>query len=417
MTHMETLIEQVKSLRLLSDQELRKLRRVDPMVDKFLSELYKLIDLDKVRDKAVRKTSRSKRPKIRPHRIGKKCYVCHVRKPITKEDICDECKDITAQYLLSDLSLHGKLCIVTGGRIKIGYHIALWLLRRGGTVIVTTRFPLDSASRYEREEDYTEWSHRLYIREVDFRSSLMIEEFCNWVQSKWNTLYLLVNNAAQTIKRPEYYYRDLVDRTGRLEASKSIALASNQSLSMLAQRYDIDANPADFPDNIVDIDGQQLDLRTTNSWTQSLPDINILECVETQLINSIAPFYIIQKLTGMLKASMPSTKLFASHIINITSQEGRFQKDKGSTHPHNNMSKAALNMLTKTIAKEYKSFRCQVVSVDTGWANSMIGPTVMGILSSYEDCVARVIQPLVDEKDYSGTQLRHFKDVGFNEPT
>lgn len=355
----------------------------------------------------------------------------------TTDITCDRCKDITSYYFNYDVDLKDKLCVVTGGRVKVGYHIALWLLRHGATVVITTRFPIDAQERYQKEKDYDTWSMNLYVFEVDFRSSHVISEFCDKIKQRWSALYLIVNNAAQTVKRPEYYYRHLTDcKLKALGSSPASDLKgsepsvsgnlviSNTSITNIHQAYDIDYLERDFPDGKVDIDGQQLDLRRENTWTKTLVGTDIRECVESHLINSIAPFYIIQQLTPLLHACSeakpepePKSEFIPnSHIINITSQEGRFQNNKGSTHPHNNMTKAALNMLTKTIALEYKNvYKCQVVSVDTGWANSMVGPTVMGKLT-YNDSVARVIQPLVDTKNYSGTQLRHFVDVGFNAP-
>jgi NAD(P)-dependent dehydrogenase (short-subunit alcohol dehydrogenase family) len=204
--------------------------------------------------------------------------------------------------------------------------------------------------------------------------------------------------------------------TLEIEAAAINGALIEYPLTSIQRRFDIDHNTVDYPDHKQDIDGQQLDLRCDNTWTRTLEDTDIRECVESHLVNSIAPFYIIQLLTPILNTNTNSNQRFMSHIINITSQEGRFQKQKGSTHPHNNMTKAALNMLTKTLSMDYKrKYKSQVVTVDTGWANSMVGPTVMGKLS-YFDSVARVVQPLVDNKDYSGTQLRHFENVGFNEP-
>lgn len=45
--------------------------------------------------------------------------------------------------------LTGKIAIVTGGRIKIGYLTTLLLLRSGCEVHVTSRFPKDALQRYK----------------------------------------------------------------------------------------------------------------------------------------------------------------------------------------------------------------------------------------------------------------------------
>ncbi len=45
------------------------------------------------------------------------------------------------------MDLTGRVAIVTGARVKIGYQAAILLLRAGARVIVTTRFPHDAAAR------------------------------------------------------------------------------------------------------------------------------------------------------------------------------------------------------------------------------------------------------------------------------
>jgi 3-oxoacyl-ACP reductase-like protein len=229
---MDELADKIIELQHLSDNELRKLRKIDHAVDKFMTEVYKLVDLDKVRKKAIKtylkdpvRKKKTKKNALSQHmpRDGTNCYVCHTfvkeseRKPMHESSkfqgmICTDCKTLTQYYLDIDLDLKGKVCIVTGARVKIGYHIVLWLLRHGATVVGTTRFPMDAQERYARESDYDTWSENLQLIEVDFRSSWMIANFCNIVKEKCQSLYLLVNNAAQTIKRPEYFYRDLTDR-------------------------------------------------------------------------------------------------------------------------------------------------------------------------------------------------------------
>ena len=44
--------------------------------------------------------------------------------------------------------IKGYICLVTGGRVRIGYQICLKLLRAGATVITTTRWPTDAVLRY-----------------------------------------------------------------------------------------------------------------------------------------------------------------------------------------------------------------------------------------------------------------------------
>jgi NAD(P)-dependent dehydrogenase (short-subunit alcohol dehydrogenase family) len=56
------------------------------------------------------------------------------------------------------------------------------------------------------------------------------------------------------------------------------------------------------------------------------------------------------------------------HIVNVSAVEGQFyRKFKTTRHPHTNMAKAALNMMTRTAAADYWNDGIHMNSVDTGW--------------------------------------------------
>lgn len=47
------------------------------------------------------------------------------------------------------------------------------------------------------------------------------------------------------------------------------------------------------------------------------------------------------------------------YIVNVSAMEGQFyRKNKSSKHPHTNMAKAALNMMTRTCANEFAKVLC-----------------------------------------------------------
>ena len=97
--------------------------------------------------------------------------------------------------------------------------------------------------------------------------------------------------------------------------------------------------------------GQPVDLRDKNSWNATLEEVSMYELVEVNLINQISPYFLIKELTPLMKASTFKEKF----IVNVTSSEGQFSyQNKTMYHPHTNMTKAALNMLTRTSAKEYE---------------------------------------------------------------
>ncbi len=154
-------------------------------------------------------------------------------------------------------------------------------------------------------------------------------------------------------------------------------------------------DPTLFPKGMTDVHGQQLDLRTSNSWLLSLPDVSSPELAEVMAVNAMAPFILNGRLKPMLLRAVqkqqqqtppPSppppphssdddtttrttTKGGAAYVINVSAMEGKFYRHKSPHHPHTNMAKAALNMLTRTSAEEYAQHGIYMNSVDTGWIN------------------------------------------------
>lgn len=347
-----------------------------------------------------------------------KCYMCRMPHIIfqTKKDIkiCPICVELNNKMRKLPSNFTDKFVVVTGGRIKVGYHTALHLLRTGATVLITTRFPMDALKRYKEEKDHIEWITRLHIVGADFTLHRDLDKVIETVYSLTKRVDVLINNAAQTIRRPKQFYRSLIDQEQLLltDGKTTSGTLVKRDAKYVGYHLALDEKHEDdvetFPTGEIDIDGQQIDMRDSNSWTQNIEEVDIMECLETQLINSVAPFYLIQKLLPLMKGGDDH-----SWVLNITSAEGRFNKDDGKgLHPQNNMSKAALNMITKTIGKPYLKKGVLVTSIDIGWVNNM-GPGAqlkdgMAILS-YEDAVARIVHPINEHLvESAGRLIRHY---------
>ncbi len=122
--------------------------------------------------------------------------------------------------------------------------------------------------------------------------------------------------------------------------------------------------PGLFPAGLLDQDLQQVDLRGRNSWRLNLAEVSTVELLEVQLVNAVAPFV----LNGRLKPLMLRTPERDKHIVNVSAVEGQFYRHlKTTRHPHTNMAKAALNMMTRTSAADYHHDGIHMNSVDTGW--------------------------------------------------
>lgn len=347
------------------------------------------------------------------------CYIC--RKPYLKlhffyHQLCPECAEFNYYKRNEVTDMTGKVCLVTGGRTKIGYQTVLKLLRCKACVIVTTRFPSDATERYRGEVDWNQWSSKLHIYGLDFRDLGNLETFCSFISETYERLDAIVNNAAQTVRRPAAYYAHLVEKERmqqgqkheesqdnssdhdqksyllwlereralnssqkRLESGEGedndVSYSSGVSSSRPMPSYDMTqlallpedrtSTSTSFPEGITDVNGQQVDLRRHNSWTMRLHEVSTPELAEVFAINSIAPTIINARLKNLMQKDMTALKF----IVNVSAMEGKFYRFKSDAHPHTNMAKAALNMMTRTSAQDYVKSKIYMTAVDTGWIN------------------------------------------------
>lgn len=335
------------------------------------------------------------------------CYVC--KKEFVDlhhfyDTMCLECAEFNYQKRFQLASLEGQVAIITGARLKIGYHCALMMLRAGARVIVTTRFPVDAATRFAKESDFETWGHRLEIHGLDLRHTPSVEIFARYMEQTLPRLDILINNAAQTVRRPPGFYAHLMEgeqkQFSELSANvqkilnshevckqqlnslsgpsqdsnlpvswhnrgPGIGLRASAKLSQIPYSYDNSLKAEEvFPEGKLDADLQQVDLRTTNSWRLKLADVPTPEMLEVQLVNAVAPFVLCSRLAPLMRRDYTGCK----HIVNVTAMEGKFYRfKKEDRHPHTNMAKAALNMLTHTSASDLAKDGIYMNAVDTGW--------------------------------------------------
>ena len=321
------------------------------------------------------------------------CYVCKQKFQIIHhfyDQMCPECAGFNFSKRTELANLTGRVALLTGGRVKIGYQAGLKLLRAGARLIVTTRFPRDSAQRYAEEADVGEWGHRLEIFGLDMRHTPSVEAFCRQLIATLPRLDFIINNACQTVRRPPDFYThmmegeraalehmpnevqkllcsyeaprgDVLQRTG-LQAHSQARAAELSQVPLIAE--DLLGGNHLFPEGRLDQDLQQVDLRGRNSWRLLMDEVSSVELLEVQLINAVAPFII----NARLKPLMMRTPERDKHIVNVSAVEGQFYRNcKTTRHPHTNMAKAALNMMTRTAATDYQGDGIHMNSVDTGW--------------------------------------------------
>jgi len=307
------------------------------------------------------------------------CYICKQKYNdihFFYHNLCPSCAEYNYAKRQQRTNLNGRVAFITGGRIKIGYETVLKLLRDGARVIMTTRFPHDAAHRYAQEADFETWQHRLKIHGLDLRNIPQVEEFIHHLLNSEPYLDIIINNAAQTVKKPDDFYVHLMAmetvpiaalpaKIQALLETYNHYLPSQPELTLdkAVLQLTLPTTPA-FPAGKYDIHGQQVDLRSDNSWLATLDNVDTVELLEVHLVNALSPFLFNSRLKPLLLSS-PHPKRF---IVNVSAMEGIFNyRNKTPRHPHTNMAKAALNMMTRTSAQDYVKDGIFMNSVDTGW--------------------------------------------------
>ncbi|WP_078891719.1 SDR family NAD(P)-dependent oxidoreductase [Streptomyces sp. NRRL S-350] len=299
-------------------------------------------------------------------RMPRKCYVCKAYRQVDGfyHMLCPGCSaDNTARRALGT-DLRGRRALLTGGRVKIGFQLALMMLRDGAELIVTSRFPQDTVRRFRAAEGSEHWRDRLTVVGIDLRDPRQVLGLADRLRADGRPLDILVNNAAQTLRRPPESY-------ALLAAGEQDALpAGDRRAISHAPGFRPSSGPPQLASglgtllDLTDEAGLLPDLAPANSWSATLGSLDPVEVLETQLVNALAPALLCDRLLPLLLASPHP----ARYIVNVTAVEGRFAvRNKAARHPHTNMAKAALNMLTRTGAAELAGQGVHMCAVDTGW--------------------------------------------------
>ncbi len=372
------------------------------------------------------------------------CYIC--KQPYTRVDafyhqLCPDCAAFNHARRNATTDLDGKRALLTGGRAKIGMYIALRLLRDGADTTITTRFPNDAVRRFKAMPDSGDWIDRLGIVGIDLRDPGQVIDLADHVASR-GSLDILINNACQTVRRSPEAYGPLVAAEkhtlpeGKLPAIETFTRPDKEGHHHLTSgaadhwaptphaltAMSLTAGSANFDligeGKAIDAGGLVPDQVDTNSWVQPVNEVDPVELLEVQLCNMTAPFILISR----LRASMAGSSARRTYVVNVSAMEGQFSRGyKGPGHPHTNMAKAALNMLTRTSAQEMlETDGILMTAVDTGWITDERPHTMKKRLAEdgfhapldLVDGAARVYDPIVRGEageDIHGVFLKDYK--------
>jgi NAD(P)-dependent dehydrogenase (short-subunit alcohol dehydrogenase family) len=346
--------------------------------------------------------------------VFRNCYICKEKLGLENihafyGNLCKKCGEYNYSFRTMKLDFSGRIAIVTGGRVKIGYYIATKLLSYGAKVLITSRFPKDTLFKYQQDPEYEKWKNNLIIYPIDFRIFESTIKFVKFINKNFPHVDILVNNAAQTIRRTASYYKYLLPtetkelnpddekkvikndyinlqkqltegdknkNTKKQIETSLISLVNNKNpeykeilpLSVIASQIRIMEEKEQPHVTVMGGDGQPYDFsQGKNSWNFEFDEIPFQEFTEVQVINTWTPYYLCVKLKPLMIQSPYQDK----YIVNVTSVEGIFNHFKRSSHVHTNMAKAALNMFTRTCGTYLKDMGIYMTCVDTGWVSPM----------------------------------------------
>jgi len=389
--------------------------------DDILVEDTKEVEMKKYLQKKRKKLNeKNKNNNEKQKVVFKNCYICKEKFGLDNihsfyGNLCKKCGEYNYSFRTMKLDFTGRIAIVTGGRVKIGYYIATKLLSYGAKVLITSRFPKDALFKFQKDPNYEKWKNNLVIYPIDFRIFESTIKFIQFINDNFPHVDILINNAAQTIRRTASYYKyllpietkdltkeedkkiiknDFINLQKQLKESEStnklnnpsqakkeiqnalISLVDNKSkeyqeilpLSVIASQIRIMEEKSQPHVTVMGGDGQPYDFsKGKNSWNFEFDEIPFQEFTEVQIINTWTPYYLCVK----LKPLMMNSPFPDKYIVNVTSVEGIFNHYKRSSHVHTNMAKAALNMFTRTCGSYLKDIGIYMTCVDTGWVSPM----------------------------------------------
>jgi NAD(P)-dependent dehydrogenase (short-subunit alcohol dehydrogenase family) len=344
-------------------------------------------------------------------RRDRRCYVCRER--FREVDafyhaLCQACADLHRGHRDASVDLSGRRAVVTGGRVKIGYEVALKLLRSGAAVTVVTRFPADAGRRYAQEPDAGNWSGSLRIIGADLRDPRQVLDLADRLSEGGRALDILINNAAQTVRRPAWAYQPLV--VAELLAARAVETVAGYRPGAAPPGWTaaIESAGSELA-ALTDATGALVVDGSRNSWTARIGEIDPVELLEVQLVNVVAPFLLVDR----LRRALATPGAGRSYVVNVTGREGWFSEGGPGPdrHPHTSVSKAALNMLTRVGAADLARHEVYMCGVDTGWITDE-NPTAIKARRAASgwrppldvvDAAARIYHPIISGE--AGTPL------------
>ncbi len=276
----------------------------------------------------------------------KSCYIC--RKPYNtslffagKQEMCYSCGIKNYQIIKTKANMTDQIIYVSGCRHTVGYQIALNILRNGGSVIGSSRYPNCALMNYQKESDWDEFKDRLKIIFCDFKNIASVDNLM--LNLKNLNINGFINNAFQTVRTSNEYNDKVLKLENKLGSSKNLNNSSNTDASSNSN-IEIDKF---LSDNEIRFDSNNniktvLDMKT--QWTQTLSQMDANEIMENNMINQIVPTLLFKKILEYFTSCYNPNKKY--WLINVNSTEAFHQTP---THIVTGMNKIAMDNLIDRI--------------------------------------------------------------------
>lgn len=346
----------------------------------------------------------------------RRCYTCkniysqHAGHYHHYKFMCIDCAVFNYSKYIETADMTGLSFYVSGARHKIGFECALKLLRCGATVYASSRFAGVALHNYQIQPDFDSFKQRLTVIECDYKNIRSVQSLIDYLlKVKLNGV---INNACQTVQPTNTYLQKLAsfEESIQLEYKRhkpeSVLTIGNGNNNSLSADNNLELSTTHTASQqLVVYDSQQIskidpsqsklvphynvfydinDDHSNSCWTKTIDEISDTEILEVNVINQIAPTLIMNRLMNHLSSP--------AFVINVTSVEGQFEGMVSDYHPHTNMCKAGLNMLTATLANNKRGVL--VYSVDPGFVSG-VRPNITEYPLNAKDGGSRVVDPII----------------------
>lgn len=175
--------------------------------------------------------------------------------------------------------------------------------------------------------------------------------------------------------------------------------------------FRVDFNDLVSIDNFITaIDDRSIKFDIVVNNAAIMPDKNFDDCytdllIETLQVNLIGTIFLTEKLLNNLLLSEDCT------IVNVSSNLGSMSDYVDEFHPSYRISKAALNMYTRTLASKYWDKPKTIVAIHPGWLKTEMGGDEAPTLP--KESAEKFYEMIKNNKFDNGNYYKEYEKAGW----